>query len=312
MALKDRFKRISGGDRARPLPFKPLTEGPEGSTRFLHVSPERIERDPDQPRKDLGDLEGLRASIKSEGILQPLIVAPLDEIRFRLVAGERRLTAARQLGLGEVPILVRGVEEQQRLVLQIVENLHRKDLSPLEEADGVNRLMEESGLSQREVAARLGKSLTYVNELLRILDLPTEVLEGVRTSEHPITKSVLLEIAKEPDLIRQQTLLRGMQGGGRLTVQLARENKRAAQRFPAAPTNQDSDSVTAAEAGSRAHASSGPATWSVKTSVGTVSVQLYSTELLANPDEVNRALREALEATGKKARTRNTSRPRPR
>ena len=281
MALKNRFERIARGEGARPLGFQPVANSAD-TTRFLSVHPERIERDPTQPRKDLGALDGLRASIKDQGILQPLIVTPLDDQRFQLIAGERRLTAARQLGLTEVPVLVRGVEEHLRLVLQIVENLHRKDLSPLEEAEGVRRLVEDSGLSQREVATRLGKSLTYVNELLRVLGLPDDVLKAVRTSEQPVSKSLLLEITKQPDQAKQRRLWRQASTGGGLTVKEARHHKQAAKfpspRRPPKPT---------------AHGTGDAAGWSLQTDVGMVSVRLHGGDQ-RNPARVRQALQQAL------------------
>ena len=280
MALKNRFERIALGEGARPLGFQPVVDGAD-TTRFLSVHPERIERDPTQPRKDLGTLDGLRASIKDQGILQPLIVAPLDDHRFQLIAGERRLTAARQLGLTEVPVLVRGVEEHLRLVLQIVENLHRKDLSPLEEAEGVRRLVEDSGLSQRDVAARLGKSLTYVNELLRVLSLPDDVLTAVRTSEQPVSKSLLLEITKQPDQAKQRRLWRQASTGGGLTVKEARRYKRVAPPFP--PRRRPKPT---------AHGT-GDAGWSLQTDAGLVSVRLHGGNP-RDPARVCQALQQAL------------------
>lgn len=281
MALKNRFERIARGEGARPLGFQPLADGAD-TTRFLSVHPARIERDPTQPRKDLGALDGLRASIEDQGILQPLIVAPLDDQRFLLIAGERRLTAARQLGLSEVPILVRGVEEHRRLILQIVENLHRKDLTPLEEAEGVRRLVEDSGLSQRDAAVHLGKSLTYINELLRVLQLPDDVLAAVRTSEQPISKSLLLEITKQPDSTRQRQLWQQASSGGGLTVKEARRHKQTAR---SSKSRQLSDS--------RTHGKTGAAGWTLQTKAGLVSVHLRGGDP-QDPARVRQALEQAL------------------
>ena len=290
MALKNRFERIARGEGARPLGFQPLDQGVE-AMRFLHVDPMRIERDPTQPRKDLGDLDGLRASIKDQGILQPLIVSPLDDKQYRLIAGERRLTAARQLGLAEVPVLVRNVEEQARLILQIVENLHRKDLSPIEEAEGVRRLVDESGLSQRDAAARLGKSLTYINELLRVLTLPDDVIEGVRTSEHVVSKSLLLEITKQPDEPAQRRLWQRASTGARLTVQQARRHKRAAK--PSAHKNPGGEEKTGADTRRLGE------DWTLRTTAGVVMVRLHGGDS-QDKKRVCQALEEALRAvTGK-------------
>lgn len=228
MALKNRFERIARGEGPRPLGFQPA--GDE-AMRFLFVHPDQIERDPDQPRKNLGSLDGLKSSIRAQGILQPLIVSPLTENRYRLIAGERRWTAARALGLTETPVIVRTVEDQQRLTLQIIENLHRRDLDPLEEARSYRRLMEEFSLGQRDIAAKLGKSLAQVNETLRILDLPETILSDVRTSEHGVAKSVLLEIAKAADGRRQEALWRRARAG-KLTVSEARDARTAPRGKP--------------------------------------------------------------------------------
>ena len=297
MALKNRFERIGRGDGARPLGFSPLEGSPADAARFLQVAPGRIELDPSQPRHELGDLEGLRASIKEHGILQPLIVTALDDQRYRLLAGERRLTAARQLGLSEVPVLVRGVEEQQRLVLQIVENLHRKDLAPLEEAEGVRRLMFESGLSQRDAAAKLGKSLTYINELLRVLQLPVDVLEAVRTSEQAISKSLLLEITKQPDELQQRKLWKRVQSGAGLTVKQARDQKRATHRASRRPAEHDTG-------GADLPPGSGGATgWRYRAKAGLVEVHLDG----SRPHDdalLRRALEEALRSIAGSRRAR--------
>ena len=291
MALKNRFERIGRGGGARPLGFSPLGEGEADSPRFLQVAPGRIERDPSQPRQELGELEGLRASIKEHGILQPLIVTALDDQRYKLVAGERRLTAALQLGLGEVPVLVRGVEEQQRLVLQIVENLHRKDLSPLEEAEGLRRLLDESGLNQRDAAAQLGKTPTYINELLRVLQLPGDVLAAVRTSEQPISKSLLLEITKQPDEAQQRKLWQRASSGAGLTVKQARDSKRAGRPASAAHTD---GSRRATNAGTTAQPGE-PPEWSFRSKVGLVSVR-FDHGATGDKESICQALEEALQS----------------
>ena len=158
----------------------------------------QIEPDPDQPRKDLGDLTELKASIQSVGLAQPIVVRVIGYERYQLLMGERRYTAAKELGLPKIAAIVRAsLEEHQRLELQIVENLHRKDLNPLEEAASYRRLRDEFGLSQEELGRRLGKSQNSVSESLKLLSLPTRVQEEYRTSD-TVSKSLLLEIAKQP------------------------------------------------------------------------------------------------------------------
>lgn len=224
-SLTKRFARIGLGEGK--LGFDPLAND---EPRLAELWVKDIERDPTQPRKDLGDLSGLQTSIAVHGILEPIIVSPLDETRYRLVAGERRLTAATLLGKTAVLAIIRTVEEHQRLEIQLVENLHRKDLNPVEEAMAYRRLMDEFGLTQRDLAARVGRSIGVINETLRILGLPEEVLDGVRTSEHA-SRSLLLEIAKQPETEVQMALWKEAQTG-QLTVKKARERKLRDRKTP--------------------------------------------------------------------------------
>lgn len=216
--LAERFKNIAEGKGG--LKFDPLAND---EARLSTIRLDDIQVDSTQPRKDLGNLEELKASIQEHGIIQPLVVSPLDDSRFLLVAGERRYTAAKQLGLRTVPALVRTVKLHQRLELQLVENLHRKDLNPIEEAQGYKRLMDEFGLTQDQVAKRVGKSQPVINETLRVLDLPQPIIDDYRTSDN-VSKSLLLEIVKQPTEEKQTDLWRQAKTG-QLTVKKARDQK---------------------------------------------------------------------------------------
>ena len=185
----------------------------------------QIEPDPDQPRKDVGDIEDLKASIKEHGIIQPCIVSIVSDDKYRLIAGERRFTAALAVGLETVPCIIRSIEEHRRLEVQLIENIHRKELNPIEEATTYKRLMDEFQLSQRKLAERLGKSPAGINQTLRILSLPSIILDSVQTSEH-LTRSVLLEIAKLETEEEQITYFNRAKAG-MLTVQLARKEKKS-------------------------------------------------------------------------------------
>jgi ParB family transcriptional regulator, chromosome partitioning protein len=215
--LSKRFERIAKGEHTRAFDVF-VADAPA----YLDVPLEQISPDRDQPRKDLGDLEGLKASIAEHGVLQPIIVSPAGVDRYTIISGERRYTAARQLGLPAVPAVVRTVEEHRRLELQLVENLHRKDLDPFEEAQSYLRLRSEFGLTQEEVGRRIGKSVASINETLRLLDLPSKVREEFRTSEN-VSKSLLLEIVKRPEE-EQERLWEDAKKGG-LTVKRARQQK---------------------------------------------------------------------------------------
>lgn len=148
-----------------------------------------IDPNRDQPRRTFDEdaLRDLAASIESVGVIQPIIVAESGE-RYSIIAGERRYRASRMAGLEEIPAIVRNWDEQRRLEAALIENLQRDDLNPIEEALGVKRLMEESGLTQEKVAERLGKSRPAVANLLRLLTLEESVqqllIEGKLSAGH--------------------------------------------------------------------------------------------------------------------------------
>lgn len=202
----------------------------EGNERFARIPVEVIQTDPDQPRKNIGDLKELKASITEHGIIQPIVVSPYGAEAFLIIAGERRFSAARELGLETVPAIIRTVEEHRRLEVQLIENIHRQELSPVEEAGAYRRLMDEFQLSQRQLAGRLGRSPAAINETLRILSLPEEILQSVRTSER-LTRSVLLEIAKQDNPEARYALWQAALNGS-LTVKTARQHKDRAGEPP--------------------------------------------------------------------------------
>ena len=148
---------------------------------ILYLSTEDIVPNPVQPRKLFDDegLEELSRSIKDYGILNPLSVR-LRGSRYELVAGERRLRAARLAGLKEVPCILLDVNMEDASLIALVENLQRRDLDFIEEANGINQLIRMFGMSQEEAARRIGKSQSAVANKLRLLRLPQDVLEGLR------------------------------------------------------------------------------------------------------------------------------------
>ncbi len=130
-----------------------------------------------QPRTqmDQAALETLAASIKAQGIMQPILVRPVADGGHEIIAGERRWRAARMAGLGEVPVLVRNVPDQQALAVALIENLQREDLNALEEATGIERLVGEFALTHQAVADAIGKSRAAVSNMLRLLELAPPV-----------------------------------------------------------------------------------------------------------------------------------------
>jgi ParB family chromosome partitioning protein len=157
----------------------PTTEERESAVTQVSVS--AITPNPMQPRTTLDPeaLEELAASIGEHGMIQPLIVTQQGPERYQLIAGERRLEASRMAGLAMVPVIVKEATPQQVLELALVENIQRADLNPLEEAAAFQQLVEEFGLTQEQVAERVGKSRVAVTNVLRLLRLPAEVKQAL-------------------------------------------------------------------------------------------------------------------------------------
>lgn len=139
----------------------------------------------EQPRKtfDEGALEELADSIKQHGVLQPLLVRPLPSGGYQLVAGERRWRASRIAGLKEVPVVVKELSDVETMEIAIIENLQREDLNPIEEAEGLQALIDRCGFTQEEVAISVGKSRPAIANALRLLKLPSEVREMTKNGE---------------------------------------------------------------------------------------------------------------------------------
>ena len=136
-----------------------------------------IEPNKNQPRQVFDDeaLSELADSIKEHGVLQPLIVRPLADGSYQLVAGERRWRASRLAGLTEVPVIVKTLTDSEVAVIALIENLQRENLNPIEEAEGISRLIEEYSFTQEQAAEKLGKSRTAVTNTLRLMNLPEKV-----------------------------------------------------------------------------------------------------------------------------------------
>ena len=156
------------------LPEAEVTDA--GELRELPVS--LIKPNPSQPRTNFDEeaLAALAASIEASGVVQPLLVRPLPDGSYELVAGERRWRAAQQAGVEKVPAVVRDQAEAERLQAALIENMVREDLNPVEEARACSALVEELGLTKEELAKRVGRSRPAVSNLIRLLELPDEAL----------------------------------------------------------------------------------------------------------------------------------------
>lgn len=173
------------------------------SRATLEVAVDRITPSPFQPRRsfDEAKIEELAASIRNQGIIQPLVVRPRGD-GFELIAGERRWRAAMKAGLSKVPVVTRDASDHEALQLALVENLQREDLNPIEEASGYRRLQEEFHWSQEEMAEKVGKSRPAIANSLRLLALPIEVQQEISAGNLPAGQArALLGLHTEPLIV---------------------------------------------------------------------------------------------------------------
>src|SRR6266446_5950355 len=160
-----------------------LSAEPAEAESLVEVPIDQIEVNPHQPRKvfDFTALDELAASIRSSGVIQPIIVRRFAGA-YQLVAGERRWRAARQAGLDRIPAIVREVTDAESLELALVENLLREDLNPMEEAEAFDKLLVRFGCTQEELAQRVGKERSSIANALRLLRLPTAIQDDLRAA----------------------------------------------------------------------------------------------------------------------------------
>ena len=195
-----------------------IDSGPEGVTPTTPrpsdtVLPiEKVSANPDQPRRDFKqeDLDDLAASIAGRGIIQPLIVrpAPGKDGFFQIVAGERRWRAAQQAKLHEIPVLIRDFDDEQLLEVAIIENVQRADLNAVEEAVSYRALMDRFGHTQEQVSSALGKSRSYIANILRLLNLPDDVQQYVRQGDLSVGHARTL-IGNENALALAKAMIKG-------------------------------------------------------------------------------------------------------
>ena len=206
--------------------------GARGAPRLLMVAADRIVASPFQPRRhfDVEKLQELTNAIRTHGIIEPLIVRPigsdLDEQRYELIAGERRLRAARAAGLTVVPVVVREAGDHEALELSLVENLVREDLNAIEEARAFVRLSREFNLSHEEIAGRIGKSRPYVTNTMRLLELPLPVVDLIaRGGLTPGQARPLLSIGSADEQMAAAARIAAGKITARAAEQMASDNR---------------------------------------------------------------------------------------
>jgi ParB family chromosome partitioning protein len=219
------------GETSLPAAGAPVPETHIPGTRPPTAAPiERLHSNPDQPRRDFPETElnELASSIRQRGIIQPVVVRP-DPNRpgdYQIVAGERRWRAAQRARLHEIPIVVRELDDRAVLELAIIENVQRSDLNPIEEANGYIQLIERFAYTQEKMSDIVGKSRSHVANTLRLLGLPDQVQQMLRSGKLSAGHARALINAPDPVALAEQAVLRG------LTV---RQVEELARRVAAAP-----------------------------------------------------------------------------
>jgi ParB family chromosome partitioning protein len=216
-------RRLSEDRELSPSIISLLSSDNVGRSVGVRVIPvDNIESNPNQPRTifEPGALSELAASVREHGVLQPILVRPLGQNRYQLVAGERRWRASKEAGLVSIPALVEELDDDTALEIAIIENLQREDLSPLEEATMYDRMVREHGYSIRKLAEKLGKDKGYLENRLRLADAPEEIRELVSLRKD--TLSHAYELMKVQD-DRKRRRLAARVASGELSLVKLRE-----------------------------------------------------------------------------------------
>ncbi|HXU85089.1 MAG TPA: ParB/RepB/Spo0J family partition protein [Verrucomicrobiae bacterium] len=216
-------RRLSEDRELSPAIVSLLSSENAGRTTGVKVlSIDRIESNPGQPRMvfDADALHELSASIKEHGVLQPILVRPLGDNRYQLIAGERRWRATREAGIATIPALVEEIDDDTALEISIIENLQREDLSPLEEATMFDRMVHEHGYSIRKLAEKLGKDKGYLENRLRLADAPEEIRELVSLRKDTVSHAYELLKVQDP---KKRKRLAAQVASGELSLVKLRE-----------------------------------------------------------------------------------------
>ena len=216
-------RRLSEDRELSPAIVSLLSSENAGRTTGIKViAVDRIESNPGQPRMvfDPEALRELSASIQEHGVLQPILVRPLGENRYQLIAGERRWRATRDAGIATIPALVEEIDDDTALEISIIENLQREDLSPLEEATMFDRMVREHGYSIRKLAEKLGKDKGYLENRLRLADAPEEIRELVSLRKDTVSHAYELLKVQDP---KKRKRLAAQVASGELSLVKLRE-----------------------------------------------------------------------------------------
>lgn len=224
-----------------------VESGGAGELRELPV--ELVKPNPNQPRSNFDPeaLDALAASIETSGVVQPILVRPLPDGSYELVAGERRWRAAQQAGLERVPAVVRDQEEAERLQAALIENMVREDLNPVEEAKACAALLEDLGLTKEELAKRVGRSRPAVSNLVRLLELPDEAIALLESGELSEGHGKALLGAQGND-VRRRLARDAVRGGWSVRETENRVRLAGQPRLKKRPDPIDPDEVEALEA----------------------------------------------------------------
>ena len=232
------------GETPEDTAAPPAAEPGEKSVNIERLSPGRF-----QPRThfDETEIDALAASIRQQGIIQPLLVRPLAENpgAYEIIAGERRWRAAQRAGLHEVPVIIREIDDDSALEMALVENLQRQDLGPIEEAEAFRRLIDEFGHTQEEIAESLGKSRSHIANTMRLLGLPEAVREMLEAGTLSAGHARSLLGAADPAALAAQVVKKGL--NVRQTEGLVRRMQKGSGGKPAAQDERIDPNIRALE-----------------------------------------------------------------
>lgn len=238
-------RRLSEERELSPSIVSLLSAEGTKSLGVRHVPIDRIEPNPENPRLlfEESALEELASSITEHGVLQPILVRPMDHDRYQLVAGERRWRAAKRAGLATIPALVEELDDEAALEIAVIENLQREDLSPLEEATMYEKMVRDHGYSIRKLAQKLGKDKGYLENRLRLADAPDEIRALVSVRKDTLSHAYELMKVQDP---RKRKRLAAQVASGQLSLVKLRERiegrpRRAADESPEAPASWGAD-----------------------------------------------------------------------